>query len=79
VISKWLPKPYRVYLSFGIEIALLLSLPIIIGSFVDGYFGIKPIGILSGVTLGIILFFFRIVSLLKDPALDRRDSKQGDK
>tara|TARA_A100001015_G_scaffold54723_1_gene60078 strand:+ start:408 stop:656 length:249 start_codon:yes stop_codon:yes gene_type:complete len=79
VISKWLPKPYRVYLSLGTEIALLLSLPIIIGSFVDRYFDIKPIGILSGVILGLILFFFRIVSLLKDPALDGRDNKRGDK
>ena len=79
MISKWLSKPYRVYLSFGTEIALLLSLPIIIGSFIDKYFDIKPIGILSGVILGLILFFFRIVSLLKDPTLDGRDSKRGDK
>ena len=79
MISKWLSAPYRAYLSLGTEIALSLSLPIILGSYVDGYFGIKPIGILSGVILGLILFFFRIVSLLKDPALDGRDNKRGDK
>ena len=79
MISKWLSAPYRAYLSLGTEIALLLSLPIIIGSFVDRYFDIKPIGILSGVILGLILFFFRIVRLLKDPGLDGRDSERGDK
>ena len=79
MISKWLSAPYRSYLSLGTEIALSLSLPIILGSFVDGYFGIKPIGVLSGVILGLILFFFRIVRLLKDPALKRRDSERGDK
>jgi len=77
VISKWLSAPYRAYLSLGTEIALSLSLPIILGSYVDGYFGIKPIGILSGVILGLTLFFFRIVRLLKDPALDGRDSERG--
>ena len=79
MISKWLSAPYRAYLSLGTEIALSLSLPIILGSYVDGYFGIKPIGILSGVILGLILFFFRIVCLLKDPGLDGRDSERGDK
>lgn len=79
MISKWLPAPYRAYLSLGAEIALSLSLPTILGSYIDAYFGIKPVGILCGVILGLILFLFRIVRLLKDPALDGRDRERGDK
>ena len=78
MISNWLPKPYRAYLSLGSEIAVSLALPIILGSLADGYFGIEPFGTISGVLVGVILFFFRIVRLLRDPALDIQEYKPGD-
>ncbi len=71
MISNWLTKPYRTYLSLGSEIALILSLPIILGSYIDGYFEVKPFGLISGALLGIILFFFRIFRLLKNPTFDK--------
>ena len=77
MISNWLTKPYRAYLSLGFEIALLLSLPIIIGSYVDEYFEVKALGLISGALLGIILFFFRIFRLLKNLKLDGKINKSG--
>ena len=63
MISNWLSKPYRTYLSLGSEIALLLSLHIILGSYIDEYFEVKTLGLISGALLGIILFFFSNISL----------------
>ena len=65
MISNWLPKQYRTYLSLGSEIALLLSLPIILGSYADGYVEVKAFGVIIGALIGIILFFFRIFRLIK--------------
>ncbi|MBK98259.1 MAG: hypothetical protein CL672_05645 [Balneola sp.] len=78
MISNWLTKPYRIYLSLGSEIALLLSLPIILGNYIDEYFEVKPFGLISGALVGIILFFFRIFHLLKDPTLDGQGKESGD-
>ena len=77
MISNWLSKPYRTYLSLGSEIALLLSLPIILGSYIDEYFEGKTLGLISGALLGIILFFFRIFRLLKNLKLDGKINKSG--
>ena len=77
MISNWLTKPYRTYLSLGSEIALLLSLPIIFGSYIDEYFEFKALGLISGVLLGIILFFFRIFRLLKNLTLDEKINESG--
>ena len=77
MISNWLTKPYRTYLSLGSEIALLLSLPIILGSYIDEYFEVKALGLISGVLLGIILFFFRIFRLLKNLKLDGKINESG--
>ena len=77
MISNWLSKPYRTYLSLGSEIALLLSLPIILGSYIDEYFEVKTLGLISGALLGIILFFFRIFRLLKNLKLDGKINEPG--
>ena len=77
MISNWLTKPYRTYLSLGSEIAFLLSLPIILGSYIDEYFEFKALGLISGALLGIILFFFRIFRLLKNLKLDGKINKSG--
>ena len=77
MISNWLTKPYRTYLSLGSEIALLLSLPIIFGSYIDEYFEFKALGLISGALLGIILFFFRIFRLLKNLTLDEKINESG--
>ena len=77
MISNWLTKPYRTYLSLGSEIALLLSLPIILGSYIDEYFEFKVLGLISGVLLGIILFFFRIFRLFKNLTLDGKINASG--
>lgn len=65
MISKILPKAYRVYLSLGTEIAISLAAPILLGYALDSYLTSKPLGLLSGVMLGIILFFFRMFALVK--------------
>ena len=77
MISNWLTKPYRTYLSLGSEIALLLSLPIILGSYIDEYYEVKALGLISGALLGIILFFFRILRLLKNLKLDGEINESG--
>ena len=77
MISNWLTKPYRTHLSLGSEIALLLSLPIILGSYIDEYFEFKVLGLISGVLLGIILFFFRIFRLFKNLTLDGKINESG--
>ena len=77
MISNWLTKPYRTYLSLGSEIALLLSLPIILGSYIDEYYEVKALGLISGVLLGIILFFFRILRLVKNLKLDGEINESG--
>ena len=77
MISNWLTKPYRTYLSLGSEIALLLSLPIILGSYIDEHFEVKALGLISGALLGIILFFFRIFRLLKNLKLDGKINESG--
>ena len=55
---KLVNKALSHLLSLGSEIALLLSLPIILGSYIDEYFEFKALGLISGALLGIILFFF---------------------
>lgn len=71
MITSWLPKQYRAYLSLGTEIALSLSLPIILGSYADGYLDSDPLGVLIGALIGILLFFFRILRVIKDPSVDK--------
>ena len=79
MITSWLPKQYREYLSLGAEIALSLSVPIILGSYADGYVGSEPFGVIIGALIGILLFFLRILRLIKDPGVDKRTTEQADK
>jgi F0F1-type ATP synthase assembly protein I len=79
MITSWLPKQYREYLSLGAEIALSLSVPIILGSYADGYVDSEPFGVIIGALIGILLFFLRILRLIKDPGVDKRTTEQADK
>ncbi|MBO6793753.1 MAG: AtpZ/AtpI family protein [Balneolaceae bacterium] len=60
-----LPKKYLEYLGLGTEIALSLSLPILIGRFIDTKLDSSPIGILCGVAFGLLLFFLVIFRITK--------------
>lgn len=79
MITSWLPKQYREYLSLGTEIALSLSVPIILGCYADGYVDSKPFGVIIGALIGILLFFLRILRLIKDPGVDKRTTELADK
>ena len=79
MIISWLPKQYREYLSLGTEIALSLSVPIILGSYADGYIDSKPFGVIIGALIGILLFFLRILRLIKNSGVDKRKTEQADK
>ena len=79
MIISWLPKQCREYLSLGTEIALSLSVPIILGSYADGYVDSKPFGVIIGALIGILLFFLRILRLIKNSGVDKRTTEQADK
>lgn len=63
--KKEKPADYIEYLSLGGEIAAALFLPIIIGYWLDGYFGSSPWILLVGCAIGIINIFVMIFRLNK--------------
>ena len=58
-----LPKKYMEYLGLGAEIAASLLIPIMIGYFLDEYFGTSPILLMVGVLGAMISFGFMIVRI----------------
>ncbi|WP_142713138.1 AtpZ/AtpI family protein [Fodinibius sediminis] len=50
-------------MSLGIEIAAALAVPILLGYWLDGYFGIQPWLLLTGCLVGIINIFILIFKL----------------
>ena len=63
--ESFLPKKYREFIGLGAEIAASLSIPIIVGYFIDERLGSTPIGTLSGIGLGMLLFFLIIIRISK--------------
>jgi F0F1-type ATP synthase assembly protein I len=62
------------YLGLGAEITVSLAGPILIGFVIDKYLDITPWGTLTGVVLGLILFFlmiFRIIERLNNESEDK--------
>ena len=59
-LSKYAP-----YLSLGLEIAVGVALPVIIGYWLDNYFGSSPWLVLTGCLLGMINVFVIIFRLNK--------------
>ncbi|MCW9707375.1 AtpZ/AtpI family protein [Fodinibius salsisoli] len=54
---------YVEYLSLGVEIAAALLVPILIGYWLDQYFGLYPWLILTGCLVGIVNIFLLIFKL----------------
>lgn len=52
------------YLGLGAEIMVSLAGPIAVGFLLDHYLGIQPFGTLSGVAIGMILFFMLMLRLV---------------
>lgn len=52
------------YLGLGAEIMVTLAGPIALGVLVDRYFDTAPVGTLSGVVLGLVLFFMMMFRLV---------------
>ena len=46
-------------------------------AYIDEYYEVKALGLISGVLLGIILFFFRILRLVKNLKLDGEINESG--
>ncbi|MEX0822794.1 MAG: AtpZ/AtpI family protein [Balneolaceae bacterium] len=58
-------KKYAEYLSLGTEIALTVSVPILIGYWVDQIFEFSPVFTLLGVLLGIVLMILTFMRLIR--------------
>jgi F0F1-type ATP synthase assembly protein I len=56
---------YASYLSLGLEIAVGIALPIFIGYWLDGYFGLSPWLLLTGCIVGMVNVFVIIFRLNK--------------
>ena len=59
-LSKYMP-----YLSLGLEIAVGIALPVLIGYWLDEYFGLSPWLLLAGCIMGLINVFVIIFRLNK--------------
>ena len=76
VLSKIIPRSYRVYLSLGTEIAISLAAPILIGFGIDSYLNTRPWGLLGGVVLGMLSFLVRMIVLIQK--LSKEKNTTGD-
>lgn len=54
---------YIEYLSLGVEIAAALAVPILLGYWLDSYFGWQPWALLAGCLVGIVNIFLLIFKL----------------
>jgi len=59
-------KKYLPYLSLGTEIAVVFSVPILIGYWIDRKYEVYPWGILAGIFLGVILMINIFVKVIRD-------------
>lgn len=57
------PTDYIEYVSLGGEIAAALLIPVLLGYWLDGYFGLSPWLLLAGCIVGIINIFILIFRL----------------
>ena len=76
MLSKIIPKAYRVYLSLGTEIAISLAAPILIGYGIDSYLNTNPWGLLGGVVVGMLSFLVRMIVLIQK--LSKENNTTGD-
>lgn len=76
MLSKIIPKAYRVYLSLGTEIAVSLATPILIGYGIDSYLNTRPWGLLGGVVVGMLSFLVRMIVLIQK--LTKEKNTTGD-
>jgi F0F1-type ATP synthase assembly protein I len=76
VLSKIIPKAYRVYLSLGTEIAVSLAAPILFGYGIDSYLNTRPWGLLGGVVVGMLSFLVRMIVLIQK--LTKEKNTTGD-
>ncbi|MEX2435194.1 MAG: AtpZ/AtpI family protein [Balneolaceae bacterium] len=58
-------KKYAEYLSLGTEIALSVSVPILVGYWIDQMFEFSPVFTLIGVLLGIVLIILIFMRLIR--------------
>lgn len=54
------------YLGLGAEITVSLAGPMIGGYYIDVYFDSSPIGILSGILIGMILFIMMVIRIARN-------------
>ncbi len=76
MLSKIIPKAYRVYLSLGTEIAVSLAAPILFGYGIDSYLNTRPWGLLGGVVVGMLSFLVRMIVLIQK--LTKEKNTTGD-
>ena len=76
MLSKIIPRSYRVYLSLGTEIAISLAAPILIGFGIDSYLNTRPWGLLGGVVVGMLSFLVRMIVLIQK--LTKEKNTTGD-
>ncbi len=54
-------RPYGEYIQFGIQIGLMMALPVLLGVWLDGRYGTDPWLMLAGVFLGFVSMLWTIV------------------
>ncbi len=70
-------RPFGEYIQFGIQLGLMMALPILLGVWLDGRYDTGPWFMLAGVFLGFISMLWTIVKTAV--YLNEQDKKKGNK